>query len=556
MRKYEEILTKIRLSFSAPVSNKIQDAYFVQSVIRALEEVDNLKGKTFFLGKRGKISYRSAQEKKIPSGISNIEEVISEIVKYLEGMTIWGHPNTQENVIPPTTIPSIVGNLLAATYNPNLIWDEYSYGVAKGEVESISIVSSLIGYKPGISGGVFTFGGTGANLYGVKIGLEKAIPGAIRKGIKGKAVVLSSEAAHYSKLNVTGWLGIGMENLILIPTNKDYSMNIFKLELEARRLLQNKEKIACILATMGTTDAFGIDDLKKIVEIRDSLVEEFKLNYIPHIHADAVIGWIWSVFKEYDFKKNFLQFNERTLDYIFATRGKIGYLNMADSIGVDFHKTGYAPYPASLFLVKKREDLKLISRKIESMPYLYQFGDYHPGVYTLECSRSGSGPLAVLANLKFFGREGYQVILGHIINMVRLLRESLSAYDFIEILNSFDHGHVTLFRIYPPGIRVKKNYRNQSFSTQCLQKQKKYNNYNRRIFDYIHKEAIRGEGVALSLTTLYHNFSQIDQQTGVVAIKSFIISPFTDEAAVKKVTEKILEARSKVKYNLKNEKVG
>ena len=38
------------------------------------------------------------------------------------------------------------------------------------------MTAELIGYDPAQAGGVFTFGGTGTMLYGVKIGLEKACP--------------------------------------------------------------------------------------------------------------------------------------------------------------------------------------------------------------------------------------------------------------------------------------------------------------------------------------------------------------------------------------------
>ena len=70
------------------------------------------------------------------------------------------------------------------------------------------------------------------------------------------------------------------------------------------------------------------------------------------------------------------------------------HLGLADSIGVDFHKTGFAPYVSSLFLVRDKADLALISRSAAAMPYLFKSGDYHPGQFTLETSRAGTGVLA------------------------------------------------------------------------------------------------------------------------------------------------------------------
>ena len=73
-----------------------------------------------------------------------------------------------------------------------------------------------------------------------------------------------------------------------------------QLEQAVREALTNGKKIAAIIATLGTTDAFGLDDLESIVALRDTLVDDFQLDYRPHIHADAVIGWAWSVFNNYD----------------------------------------------------------------------------------------------------------------------------------------------------------------------------------------------------------------------------------------------------------------
>ena len=78
-----------------------------------------------------------------------------------------------------------------------------------------------------------------------------------------------------------------------------------------------------MIATMGTTDAFGLDDLDAVVEIRDRLEQEFSLDYRPHIHADAVIGWAWSVFNDYDFQANPLGFPHRTVRALAGTHRRI-----------------------------------------------------------------------------------------------------------------------------------------------------------------------------------------------------------------------------------------
>jgi methyltransferase-like protein len=72
----------------------------------------------------------------------------------------------------------------------------------------------------------------------------------------------------------------------------------------------------------------------------------------------------------------------------------------------------------------------------------------------------------------------------------------------------------------------------------------RHNAYNRKIFDYVHGEAMAGRGVVISLTDSYRETSYGEP---VAALKSFILSPFTDEENVETVVDKVLEARAKVK---------
>jgi L-2,4-diaminobutyrate decarboxylase len=67
-----------------------------------------------------------------------------------------------------------------------------------------------------------------------------------------------------------------------------------------------------------------------------------------------------------------------------------------------------------------------------------------------------------------------------------------------------------------------------------------HNQYNRNIFDFVHQEGMAGRGVMLSLTDCYR---RTDYGEPIVALKSFILSPFVDEDNVETVVRKVLEAR-------------
>ena len=79
------------------------------------------------------------------------------------------------------------------------------------------MTTALVGYDPRQAGGVFTFGGTGAMLYAVKIGLEKALPGSRQHGLREPAAVLASDCSHYSAVTVASWLGLGEESVTARP---------------------------------------------------------------------------------------------------------------------------------------------------------------------------------------------------------------------------------------------------------------------------------------------------------------------------------------------------
>lgn len=540
---YQQIVSQLRQAFPQPVSDRVHDAYFVFSFLRALDQLDAMKSETPLLGGPVELDYDAARQSRMDDAPRTLEDVTALLVQHLSGMFIWGHPKAQINVVPFPTIPSVIGGLLPSIYNPNLVSEESSRQVAVAEVEVSAMTAALLGYDPEQAAGLFTFGGTGTLLYGAKLGLEKACPGVRQAGVTTPAVILCSERAHYACLAVANWLGIGQDNVIQVPCGPDNEIRPCLLETMAREVLKDGRRIACIVATMGTTDHFGLDDLHALHAIRDNLVEEFRLDYRPHIHADAVIGWAWSVFNDYDFTHNPLQFRHRTVRALAGTKRRIQHLALADSIGIDFHKTGFTPYVSSLFLAKDRHDLELICRKPAETPYLFHDGHYHPGRYTLETTRSGAGPMAALANLRLFGKDGLRSLLGHLVSMAETLREHLEGHAATTVVNRGNFGPVTLFRVYPEGVDTFSILDREQTDARYRDQLLAHNEYNRRIFQLVQSEALAGRGVVISMTD---NYRETEYGEPMVALKSYILSPFCDEASIDAVLESLWAAREKL----------
>jgi glutamate/tyrosine decarboxylase-like PLP-dependent enzyme len=540
---YRRIVESLRQAFPQPVSDRVHDAYFVFSFLRALDRVDAMKSDRPMLGQPEELDYAAARAKRLADSPRTLEDVSAELVDYLSGLFIWGHPRAQINVVAPPTIPSIIGGLLPSIYNPNLVSDESSRQVAVAEVEAVAVTAALLGYDPQRAGGVFTFGGTGTLLYAVKIGLEKACPGTRRRGVHEPAVILCSDQAHYACVTVANWLGLGEDAVVKVPTDEDNSIRPCLLESMLRDVLESGRKVAAVVATMGTTDAFGIDDLEAVRAIVNDLADQYALDYRPHVHADAVIGWAWSVFNDYDFEADPLAFRHRTLRALAHSSRRIRHIALADSVGIDYHKTGFAPYVSSAILCRDAADFNLLSRDESVMPYLFQSGEYHPGKFTLETTRSGFGPLAALANLRLFGRDGLRSLLGHLVTMAETLREHLEGHAATTVLNRENFGPVTLFRAYPDGVDTFTVPDRERTDVRYRDRLLRYNEYNRRLFDLIQAEALQGRGVVISLTDCYR---ETDYGEPIVALKSYILSPFSDEQYVDAVLESVWQARARL----------
>ena len=543
LSKWEKIIEdKVKPAFLTPWRDENAEEHFKSVITEAIDGINSLKssdentkcylGEPDYLIANQQGIDKVRMQAEIPQQTASMEQVIHEVVPYFNGLYNLAHPKSMFNVVPAAGVPSIMGSFLGSMFNPNLVEQEYSGNVAALEIEVTSMLSKLIGYDPMNSLGHFTFGGTGAYLFATKLALTRCLGKESReKGIREDAQVLVSEVGHYAALNCTDWTGLGTNNVRRIKINDDNSMNLEHLEQVMEECYAQGKPIAEIVATCGSTDAFGVDDIKGIREVVDRFVEKHHLDYRPFIYADAVIGWAWSVFNAYDFKANPLEFSAEALEAIKACCEKVQYLHMADGIGIDFHKTGFSSYNCTLVMIKDKQDVDLLVREHDAMAYLYQFSAYTPGTYTLECSRGGNYALAAWCNIKYFGLEGYQAILGELIEAQITLRHVIEKEPSLVCLNPEDHGFVTLFRVYPESLKetiseenfAKVQYK-QEFNNEAYEKDlEKFNAYQIKMAAALRKLAFEENGPALSCTS---SFRLNKNGKPVAALKAYPMTPF------------------------------
>ncbi|WP_250461923.1 pyridoxal phosphate-dependent decarboxylase family protein [Microbulbifer litoralis] len=409
----------------------------------------------------------------------NITSSIEKCLHYLHNSPIWGHPKNLKNITAGASTSAITAALIANIANSNMVSESFCYELSRAEKLLVRYAAEIIGFCPERASGISTFGGTGTLLYALRVGIEKALrqgpesqlarstpDGSMARGLHGaKLVVFTSQAAHYSVKTCSSWLGLGSDSVISVPTHADGSLNtqilrealnssitgkateIIKSSFPERsvKILESRPNTAGIIATAGTTSGFILDNLHEIRNIRDQFIEDHSLNYAPHLHADAVVGWPWCALNtsEMTGSGKSRPSQEATLD-LHRIAQKIHFIALFDSAGLDFHKTGYTPISSSLILFSNKnkltacspesdDDLKLITGSAGSdAHFLFEEGDYHPCNYSLETTRSSSGILSALSNLHTFGIKGIQKILFSLTESRRTLCHALTQSTNLE----------------------------------------------------------------------------------------------------------------------------
>lgn len=469
----------------------------------------------------------------------NLKDARDAIFPFFWGTDSWTSPLHLENVRGPANHASLIGALACLLKNPNLCTDRYSQRSNELEVKAITALANLIFYHTTDPWGVFTIGGTISNLYGAKIGVEKVIPGAMRHGLGGARVVgICSQASHYSNLTIAGWLGLGTEQLVVIPTDENLAMRIDALEQQLDELMAAGTKVAYVVATFGTTDGFGMDDIAAIRTTVDALSAKHNVTP-PQVHADAAVGWALAFLAEYDTQRNPLQFDPSVLSIVERIKQQCVGLRLADSVTLDFHKMGRGHYPSSAFIVNRRDDLRFLARSVHDTPYFAEADVRRdPALFTLECSRPGLGPYIVMASLNAIGMNGWQMLVARSLELAQRLKTRLSQLEYCKVLNAGTCGASVNWWVLPKGRNASEIFealvRGELSSSQC----ERYFAEIRRLFEKREKMMDRTLDARLGFTT---NFGYNPHGIEIPAWKAVFFNPMTTDEIVDRIVVSIDE---------------
>jgi len=249
------------------------------------------------------------------------------------------------------------------------------------------------------------------------------------------SVVLVAATAHYSWEKIVRALGIGAEQLCFVPVDRYCRIDPDALWERIEQLHARRTPILACISVCGSTEEGAVDRLDRVLEVRARAEEQLGVTF--HLHADACYGgYAAAVARRADGShrtsaeiRASTQINWPSDDWVKS----IVSLGWFDSVTIDPHKLGYAPYPAGAMLLRDRRARDLVA--VEP-PYLAPpGGGAHDtsfmGQFILEGSKPGAAAAAVWLGQKVLplDERGYGYLIERTVVGAHRLYDAIMTAD-------------------------------------------------------------------------------------------------------------------------------
>ena len=309
------------------------------------------------------------------------------------------HPRYFGLFNPSVTPASVVGDTLAAMYNPQLA--AWRTSPAANEIERHTL--AWLGRKLGLpdeAAASFTSGGAEANLSAVIVALTRAFPGYGDRGLRdlpAQPTIYLSGEAHHSFSKIAHMTGLGREALRFVATDEHFAMDAGDLVRQVSDDRRRGFAPFMVVGTAGTTAAGAIDPLPELAQICRSQDLWF--------HVDA--AWAGAAILSPSLRRH------------------LAGIEAADSITCDAHKWFSVPMGAGMFFCRHPHAVGEAFRVETSyMPGKTAGPARDPYTSSVQWSRRFIG-LKLFLSLVERGESGYVEMIEHQARMGDVLRTAL-----------------------------------------------------------------------------------------------------------------------------------
>lgn len=308
---------------------------------------------------------------------------------------------------------SSLGDILTSVFNrwPGLF--EWAPGLLEIEKITIKWLCNIMGL-PENSGGIFTSGGSMANMNAIFVARVYRFPNSFEKG-----VIYVSDQAHHSICKSAYMTGISKDRIKIIPSDEAGALILSNLIKQIDSDVSNNLIPFLVIGNAGSTRIGSCDDLMALSKVAQK--------YSCWFHVDA--AWAGS-------------FN-------LTQRGKnvMQGIETADSITLDPHKAFWTPWGSGTLLVKKPELLeKAFGIDADYLPF--EDADdlmLNPSNISGELSRNARG-LQLWLPFKLCGIEIFKHYLDEKLDLAEFAEKQLESLENVQIMHRPKLG-ILSFRI-------------------------------------------------------------------------------------------------------------
>ena len=254
----------------------------------------------------------------------------------LPGVLHWGHPAFLGYFGSTSNGPALLGEIAAAALNVSAMTWKTSPAATELEAVVLHWIQDMIGLDRGFTGVVYDTASI-AILHALAAARERASNAVRERGLAGRSDlpvlrVYASDQAHSSVAKAMVVLGLGEANLVPIPSDTEYRMDVAALDLAIRRDVAHGLKPMAVVATVGTTSTASVDPVADIAAVCKA--------HGVWLHVDAAYGGAIGVLPE--------------------GRAMMEGVARADSVVVNPHKWLFVPLDFSALFVRDREALRAV----------------------------------------------------------------------------------------------------------------------------------------------------------------------------------------------------
>jgi aromatic-L-amino-acid/L-tryptophan decarboxylase len=277
----------------------------------------------------------AALPKSAPATGEDMTDILADFERVImPGITHWNNPSFFAYFAISSSIPGILGELIAAALDTNAMLWKSSPSATELEMVVLDWLRQALGL-PAAWFGVINDTASISTMLALVAAREAANLGIREKGIAGRddvpvLRVYCSEQAHSSVDKGAITVGYGHDNVVHIPTDDRFRM---RPEALAQAIAEDRKRgfrPVAVVATIGTTSTTSIDPVPAIADIceREGI----------WLHVDGAYGG--------------------SVGLVPELRHYLAGADRADSMVVNPHKWMFTPVDCSVFWVRDRALLK------------------------------------------------------------------------------------------------------------------------------------------------------------------------------------------------------